>query len=151
MKKFRIVLILVLVIFLGSILRFYRMRELSTFLADQAIELSGAVQILQGKFTLIGIKTSVSEIRNGAVMYYFLAPFLYLFRLDPIAGGVLQSFLSLSTVTMVYYLGKKFNDEKGGIMAAFYLILNFSSYGLNDNHGWMVSPGWNLPGVEKKQ
>ena len=86
MKK-RVLICLLFILILGSFLRFYRIRHLSTFLTDQAIELAGSRQILKGKLTLIGIKTSISEVRNGAVMYYLLAPFLYFFKYDPIAGG----------------------------------------------------------------
>ena len=120
-----------LIIIIGIFLRFYRIRELTTFLSDQAIELSGARQILHGDLALIGIKTSNSEVRNGAVMYYVLAPFLYFFSLDPIAGGILQSLLSISTVILVYFLGKRFINDNAGLFAALFvsaspLLVKFS-------------------------
>ena len=93
-----------LIIILGAFLRLYHIEKLGTFLTDQAIELSSARQILEGKFTLIGIKTSNSELRNGAVMYYLLAPFLLLFNFNPVAGGILQTLLSLGTVALVFIL-----------------------------------------------
>ncbi|MBI3380162.1 glycosyltransferase family 39 protein [Candidatus Gottesmanbacteria bacterium] len=124
-------LILIGIIFLGFFLRFYHIRELTTFRGDQAIELTGAANILKGKFTLIGIKTSNSELHNGAVMYYLLAPFLFLFHFDPVAGGVLQSILSLATIPIVYLLGKKFANEKIALLSAFIvatssLLIHFS-------------------------
>jgi len=97
------------------------MDELGTFLADQAIELEGTYQILKGKFTFIGIKTSISEIRNGAVMYYLMAPFLYLFRFNPIAGGITQTILQLGTILLVYLVFKKQHLENIGIATAFLL------------------------------
>jgi len=70
MNKYKTLILFIAIILIAASLRLYRINQLGTFLADQAIELEGTYQILQGKFTLIGIKTSVSEIRNGAVMYY---------------------------------------------------------------------------------
>lgn len=98
------VLLFVLIIALGGFLRLYRIEQLGTFLTDQAIELSSSREILQGKFTLIGIKTSNSELHNGAVMYYLLTPFLSVFNFDPVAGGILQTLLSLGAVALVFTL-----------------------------------------------
>lgn len=117
--KYLILFLLFLIIFLGAILRFYRIKELGTFRGDQATELLGTAQILRGDLTLIGIKTSISEVRNGAVMYYLMAPFLWLFRFDPVAGGVVQSLLSLATIVIVFFLGKSLGGEKLGLVAAF--------------------------------
>lgn len=101
------VVVLILVVSLGAFLRFYRQDVLGTFRGDQAIELSGARDILSGKLTLIGIKTSNSEVRNGAVMYYLLAPVLALTGNDPIAGGILQSLLSLGAIFVVWKMMAK--------------------------------------------
>jgi len=119
MKQYSAIIILLLILFLGACLRFYRIRDLQTFRGDQAVELFGAYNILQGKFTLIGIKTSVSEMRNGAVMYYLISPFLYLLNYDPTAGGITQSLLQLASIFIVYYLGKKAVNEKAGLLACF--------------------------------
>lgn len=108
-----------MILLLGVLLRFYKMGERGAFRADQAIELSGARDILSGKFTLIGIKTSNSEVRNGAVMYYLLAPFVYLFQEDPKAGGVLQSLLSLGTILIVFLIIKNNIDTKQALYGAF--------------------------------
>jgi len=116
-----IITILFFIILLGGFLRFYRIKELGTFRSDQAIESSHTLEILRGKPRLIGIKTSVSEVRNGAVMYYILAPLLWLFGYDPVAGGVLQSLLSLSTIPLIFLLGKKLKDNFTGILAAFFV------------------------------
>lgn len=104
MKTKILLLFFLLIVTFGGFLRLYRIGDLGTFLTDQAVELSGARDILHGKFTLIGIKTSNSELRNGAVMYYSLAPFLSIFNFDPVAGGVLQTLLALGTIALVFVL-----------------------------------------------
>jgi len=118
MKRYSAIIILAIIVVSGSILRFYRIEDLGTFRSDQAIELASTAEILRGKFTLIGIKTSVSEVRNGAVMYYIMAPFLYLFAFDPLAGGIVQSLLSLATIPVVFYFGKKLKTGKVGLLAS---------------------------------
>lgn len=119
--KIRFVLLFLSIFILASFLRFYRINELGTFLSDQAIELNGAYEILKGKFTLIGIKTSISEMRNGAVMYYLMAPLLYFFRFDPVAGGITQTILQLATILSVYLVLRKLRLENIGIIATFLL------------------------------
>lgn len=123
MKRYTLFLLLAILLS-GAFLRFYRLKALGTFRGDQAIELSSTAKILQGKFTLIGIKTSISEVRNGAVMYYIMAPFLYLFRFDPVAGGIVQSFLSLGAVVIIFIIGKRISDDNRGLFAAF--LVSFS-------------------------
>lgn len=95
------------VLFLGAFLRFYRISTLATFRGDQATELASSADVLRGKLTLIGIKTSVSEVKNGAVMYYLLAPFLWLFNFSPVAGGFLQSTLSLGVGGLTFLILRK--------------------------------------------
>lgn len=118
------VVILFLIILLGGLLRFYRLPELTTFLSDQAIELGSTADILNGNPTLIGIKTSNSEIRNGAVMYYLLAPLLYLFNFDPIAGGVLQTLLSLGAIILTYLICKEFLANKFALFTSFIVAVS---------------------------
>jgi 4-amino-4-deoxy-L-arabinose transferase-like glycosyltransferase len=105
-------------------LRLYRLDTLGTFRSDQATELSGARQILAGKLTLIGIKTSNSEVRNGAVMYYLLAPVLRMFNFDPVAGGVLQTGLQLATIILVFGLYWYSGQSRKGLAAGFLLAFS---------------------------
>ena len=123
-------LLLLLIIFMGVVLRFYRINTLATFRSDQAIELNGAYEISRGKFSLIGIKTSNSEIRNGAVMYYLTVPFLLLFENHPLAGSVLQTMLSLATAAVLYLLLGKENKRTAltaaFLVAASALLVRFS-------------------------
>lgn len=114
-------LVLILVIILGALLRFYRVDFLTTFRSDQVIELTGAEQILHGHPVLIGIKTSNSEVRNGAVMYYPLALLLAVFPQNPLAGAALQTFLSLAAAVVVFLVGKRFFGNRTGLLAALFL------------------------------
>lgn len=114
--------ILVVIILLAFALRFYHWSNLSVFKSDQVIELSGAGDILHGKFTLIGIKTSISEVRNGAVMYYLLAPLVWLFAGDPLAGAVLQTGLQIGAMLLTYLTLAK-TSVRAGLLASLLLAL----------------------------
>lgn len=143
------VIILIIILTIGIYLRFYRINQLSTFLADQAIELAGARQILEGKYTLIGIKTSNSELHNGAVMYYILAPFLLVFKNHPLAGGVLQSILSILTIFAIFYIGRKFYNNNVGVIASFFiaasgLLVKFSRQTMLANYPLFFSAAFLL-------
>lgn len=79
-----------------------------TFRGDQGIELDQTAEILEGRLRLIGIKTSISEVRNGAIAYYFLAPLLAILHGSPVAGSVLQSIQIIGSAILVFwYLRKK--------------------------------------------
>lgn len=121
----RLALCLLLIILVGVVIRLYRVETLGTFRADQAIELSSAKNIIFGDFTLIGIKTSISEVRNGAVMYYFLAPLLFVLNYDPLAGAILQTGLQILTICVAFFIGKRFVGPKTGLLVAF--VVSFSA------------------------
>lgn len=119
LKKYIPIILFLFILLLGIFLRFYRMKELGTFLADQAIELGSTAQILAGKFTLLGIKTSISDIHNGAVMYYVTTPFLYLFNYSPIAGGITQTTLQILTIIIVFVVLNKLKLINLGLITCF--------------------------------
>lgn len=118
-KKYIPIIFFLFILFFGIFLRFYRIGELGTFLADQAIELESTAQILHGKFTLLGIKTSISDIHNGAMMYYVMVPFLYLFHYSPIAGGITQTILQILTIIIVFAVFKKLKLISIGLITCF--------------------------------
>ena len=124
MNKYKTLILFIAIILIAASLRLYRINQLGTFLADQAIELEGTYQILQGKFTLIGIKTSVSEIRNGAVMYYLMAPILYLLKFDPVAGGVFQTVLQLGAILLIYLPFKYSDNQNIGLFSVVFMALS---------------------------
>lgn len=117
-------LALILLLLIATMIRTYRVRALTTFRADQAIELASAREILQGDFKLIGIKTSNSELRNGAVMYYPLAGMVALFRGDPLAGGALQILLQLIGLAVIFLIGLRYASGTTAVLSTFLLATN---------------------------
>lgn len=122
MRSFVIFLVIIL---LAVFVRFYRVEDLMTFRGDQGIEFDETAQILEGKPRLIGIKTSISEVRNGAVAYYFLAPLLWLFNGSPVAGSVLQTLQIMASAVLVFWYLKKRGWEKEAWIALIILLFSY--------------------------
>lgn len=101
MRKKNYLLLIFAVVVLGTFLRFYRMYDLAVFLADQASDSQKVLDMLRGKFTLLGPITSVGGFYNGPIVYYLTYPFYLLLRGDPIAGTVFQSTLSILTMPLL--------------------------------------------------
>ncbi|MFA5770760.1 MAG: glycosyltransferase family 39 protein [Patescibacteria group bacterium] len=124
MKKKTVLFWLFFVLALGALLRFYRMNDLAVFLADQASDSQKVLDMIRGKFTLLGPITSVGGFYNGPIVYYLMYPFYLLFKGDPIAGTVFQSVFSLLTIPLIFLLGKKIKNEKVGLIASFLFVIS---------------------------
>lgn len=112
--------ILVVIFVLAAILRFWRIDEYQTFLGDEGRDVLVVKRmLLDGKFTLLGPITSVGSIYMGPVYYYLMAPFLYLWRFDPVGPAVMVALLSLCTILIIYKIGKDYFHSAVGLIAAF--------------------------------
>lgn len=58
---------LLVIIVLASLLRFYKMEDLTIFLADQASDSTKVYEMTKGHFTLLGPITSVAGFYNGPI------------------------------------------------------------------------------------
>ena len=110
MKKFFRLLtnnwLLVVVLVIGFITRFYRLRELTTFGGDQGVDYLRVFEMLAARQpTLLGPVTHVG-VYLGPLYYYMLAPFFLIFKLDPIAAPVMFALFGVATVGLVFILAK---------------------------------------------
>ena len=112
------------IILLGIFARFYRINDLAVFLADQASDSTVMLNMLHGKFTLLGPITSVGGFYNGPIVYYLMFPFYWVLKGNMIAGTVFQSTLSVATIPLLFMLGKKMFNEKVGLVAAFLFAIS---------------------------
>ena len=121
---------LIIIILVGAaILRFWRLEELTTFGGDQGYDFLIVKRILvDGKFTLLGPKigpyNQIGNLYLGPAYYYLLAPFLLLFRLDPIGPAILTVILALGTVFLIYLIGTKFLSRSIAILASSLYAIN---------------------------
>lgn len=112
-------LALISIIFLGAYLRLYMIREYMTFLGDEGRD----VLIVRRIFTefdipFIGPTASVGGFFLGPIYYYFMAPFLFLFGMDPVGPAVMVALFGIATIYLLYKVGKEFYNTQTGIIAA---------------------------------
>lgn len=124
MKIKKEILILLSIILLAALLRFFRMADLAVFLADQASDSTKVFNITHGDFTLLGPITSVGGFYNGPIVYYLMAPFFLLMKNHPLSGTVFQTTLSLLTIPLLFLIGKKIKNETVGLIAAFLFAIS---------------------------
>ncbi len=138
MKKYRIWIIISLILILAAFLRLYRIADYMTFLGDEGRDVLAARNILHGHFTLLGPRSSAGDFYTGPIYYYLMAPFLFLFNYDPVGPAIMIALLGTATVFLVYYVGKKiFNESVGLIAASLYavspLVIIYSRSSWNPN------------------
>lgn len=151
-KDLIIGIILGAILLFASYLRLYKISEYMTFLGDEGRDvlivkeiLFGFSQLLHGDLksasehlTLLGPRASAGDFFTGPIYYYFMAPFLWLFHLDPVGPAVMIALLGIATVFLVYYAGAKFFSTFAGLTAAFLyaiapLVIGYSRSSWNPN------------------
>lgn len=121
MKKFnfsRESFFLTLIILFGAFLRLYKIKDYIVFLGDEGRDALVVYNILHGHLTLLGPTSSVGGFFLGPIYYYFMAPFLLLFRYDPVGPAVMVALVGLATIYLVYRIGKEFFGSKAGLIAS---------------------------------
>ncbi|MBI3385785.1 glycosyltransferase family 39 protein [Candidatus Gottesmanbacteria bacterium] len=111
--------ILLAILILGSYLRLYKISEYMTFLGDEGRDMLVVEHmIVDHKFTLLGPTASVGGFFMGPIYYYFMLPFLWLWRLDPSGPAVMVALFGIATIYLVYRTGKDFFNMWVGLIAA---------------------------------
>ncbi|MBI3955101.1 glycosyltransferase family 39 protein, partial [Candidatus Gottesmanbacteria bacterium] len=105
-------------------MRFYRIREYILFLGDEGRDaLIVKRMIVDHVYTLLGPITSVGSMYMGPIYYYFMAPFLWVWHLDPVGPSIMVALFSLSTIYLIYRLSYEYFSPHIGIIASlFYAI-----------------------------
>ncbi len=112
-------LILLVILLAAAFLRLYRIADYMTFLGDEGRDVLVVKRmVVDHKWTLLGPTASVGGFFLGPIYYYFMMPFLWLFRLDPVGPAVMVALFGIATVFLVYKTGRDFFDAKAGLIAA---------------------------------
>jgi 4-amino-4-deoxy-L-arabinose transferase-like glycosyltransferase len=127
------------IIFIGAFLRLYKISLYMTFLGDEGRDvLIVKRMIVDGKWTLLGPTASVGGFFMGPIYYYFMAPFLWLWHLNPVGPAIMVALFGIATIYLVYYIGKRiFGNSVGLIAASLYaispLVISYSRSSWNPN------------------
>lgn len=110
---------IILIVFLGLILRIYHNGELFSYNHDN--DLAGWVvkDILVNKhLRLIGQETSTQGIFIGGLFYYLQIPFYLLFRMDPIGATYLGMLLGAFYIVGIYLILKNVFSKNIGLIGS---------------------------------
>jgi 4-amino-4-deoxy-L-arabinose transferase-like glycosyltransferase len=146
LKKYAPWVILVFIILIAGYLRLYRIRDYMGFLGDEGRDALVVEQmIVHGKLTLLGPITSVGLMHLGPMYYYFMAPFLWAARLDPVGPAIMVALFSLATILLLWKLSVEFFNKKVAFVACIGyalspLVITYSHSSWNPN----VLPFWAL-------
>ena len=138
MGKRTSLILLILILLLAAFMRLYMIGKYMTFLGDEGRDALVALGILQGHLTLLGPRASAGNFFTGPIYYYMMAPFLWLFHLNPVGPAVMVALFGVGTVALIYFVGKDFFDKKTGLIAAALyavspLVITYSHSSWNPN------------------
>ncbi len=103
----------ILILAIAAFFRLYRIREYITFLGDEGRDVLVVKRmIVDRKFTLLGPITSVGSMYMGPVYYYFMVPFLWLSKFDPVGPAIMVVIFSLLTIYLIYKISSEYFKSK---------------------------------------
>jgi len=110
---------IVAIIIVAAYLRLYKISEYMTFLGDEGRDVLVVKRmIVDHKLTLLGPTASLGGFFLGPIYYYFMVPFLWLWKLNPTGPAVMVAIAGIATVYLVYRMGRDFFGKRVGIAAA---------------------------------
>src|SRR3989344_800487 len=75
--------------------------------------------LIVGQWPLLGPRASFGGFNFGAIYYYLIAPFVWLFNFNPIGAVAASVFFSILSILMLYRLVRLwFNDRNLALLAA---------------------------------
>ena len=110
--------LIILVCLSGVFFRFYKINTFTTFLGEQGRDMIIAKNILEGRLTLLGPPTSISDVHFGPFYHYFNALFLYFFKLDPVGPAIGFALMSVLSIFLLFQIGKNLGNTVAGLISA---------------------------------
>jgi len=133
------VFILCAILGIAAYLRLYHINLYMTFLGDEGRDvLIVKRMIVDGKWTLLGPTASVGGFFMGPIYYYFMLPFLWLWKLNPVGPAIMVALVGILTTYLIYRFGKELFGERVGIIASSLyalspLVISYSRSSWNPN------------------
>jgi 4-amino-4-deoxy-L-arabinose transferase-like glycosyltransferase len=110
---------------LAAYMRLHQIGLYMTFLGDEGRDVLVVKRmIVDGKWTLLGPTASVGGFFMGPAYYYFMAPFLWLWHLDPVGPAIGVALVGIATVFLVFLLGRMLYNTRTGLVAALLYALS---------------------------
>ena len=130
---------LIFIVLLALVLRLYRIEGYMTFLGDEGRDVRVVRNILRGDLAFIGPQTSVGGMYLGPLYYYMMAPALLLSGLNPVGPAVMVALLSVVTIILTWYFGRRWFGPLTGILTAFLFTISPVSI-IHSHSSWNPNP-----------
>lgn len=130
-------ILLVVIITLSMLIRFYNYESLQGFGWDQGRDAWKVRDVLQGKWPAQGPRTGIGDFYLGAAHYYILAPFYILTNGDPVASLFHNALVHFITLILIYLVIRKLFNTPSALFAVF--LYSFNAYLISKN----ITP-WNV-------
>lgn len=134
---------LLILILLGFIWRIQWWPDQVTFGYEQARDALASQKIFfQKKLTLIGATTEMEGLFHGPLYYYLVGLPYFLFGKNPASVSFLHLLINLTTIPIIFFVGRSLFNPRVGIIASFIFSISFEvcSYSL-----WHSNPSFGLP------
>ena len=137
-------ILLLVILTVNSVLRFYKIDQYMTFLGDEGRDVI-LVRRLLVDFDpiLIGPGTSIGNMYLGPLYYYMMAPALLFANFSPIGPAVMIAILSVVTIVMVYYLSRVWFPSKEDSHVNYTALLVAWLYGISPTIIIYSRSSWN--------
>lgn len=110
------------ILLLAVFLRFYRLPELMVFIGDQGRDyLAARDMLLNHRWPLVGIPSSVPWLKQGPVFIWLLALALKLGNFHPLSPAILTAAFGVLAVYLLYRLSEQWFSRRVAALAAFQL------------------------------
>lgn len=130
--------IVLLLLFVGLLLRFYQAESNISFGWDQARDSWMVREIIQGKLLMQGPKTGIGNLHLGPLYFYFLVPFYIATNLDPVGSIYFTMLVYILTYASLYYVTKHIFSERIALFTLFlYTVSTYLS--TSARYVWNVS------------
>ncbi len=125
LKKFKIYILISVIVGLSAFLRFYNLNNIYVFNFDEEYQATYAwTQVLDPHPIWIGVSASFLEFYLGPYFTYFSAFLLWLSSGDPMITAYFAAFLGVITTTVIFFVGWKiFNLTTGAVASLLYATL----------------------------
>jgi len=138
-RKNHIYILFAFLLVLGFYLRFWNIENTFEYGWDQARDAWKVRDILTGTLVLNGPRTGIGHFHLGPIWYYYLAPFYFLTRLDPIAAQYGNMLVNLFNFLVFFLITKKIFGRRFALLATY--IFTISGYLIEIARvPWNVSP-----------
>ncbi len=139
LRKHYVLLAFVALLIVGFYLRFWNIENTVEYGWDQARDAWKVRDILMGTIVFDGPRTGIGHFNLGPIWYYYLAPFYFLTRLDPIAAQYGNMLVFIANFIMFAWVSNKIFGSISAILATYIFTVSGELIAMGKT-SWNVSP-----------